>query len=696
MLAREPGPGDLQTALALVARAIAHSLELRDVWDRVADACRLVVPFDGMGISRFEPGDRIRISATAGDPAATDLQEVVFARSDFSPRMRPENPGSLVIEDAERELDPAFALDRRLLERGYKSLLRISLNRGEERLGSLVLVSFEKGRFGEQHLRGLTLVGELLSLAVAHETMARGWRERRRRRDALERLIPTLTETLDVREVFERIATIAQEIVPHDYLSLGLNSEGGRRVRIHAKHGADLFVRELPEFEVPEPVAHLVDRDFLVTRDAEFRGARRLRLEMVEPADPPVIELEVDDFWHRVYREVGVRSAVRARVQMNGKTLGGLEFNSRQRGAYGREDAEFALRVAEHVALALAHQQLAEQSRRAVAAQDRAARLEERVQVLAHELQSLSPHRALGRSKAWRDVLAQAAKVAPTDTTVLLTGESGTGKEVVARYLHRASSRNEGPFVALNCAALPEQLLESELFGHEKGAFTGALAARAGRIEQAAGGVLFLDEVGEMSLPVQAKFLRVLQEREYQRLGGTKTLRAEVRVLAATNRDLKAAIARGTFREDLFYRLAVFDVGLPPLRDRGDDIPLLVEAFLEELGRSVGRPAAGVSAEALEKLVSYPWPGNVRELRNAIERAMILCEGGLITSEHLPITIASAALPGPGSLESAEREMIVQALARAGNNKSKAARFLGITRAQLRSRIEKHGLVAED
>jgi transcriptional regulator with GAF, ATPase, and Fis domain len=252
--------------------------------------------------------------------------------------------------------------------------------------------------------------------------------------------------------------------------------------------------------------------------------------------------------------------------------------------------------------------------------------------------------------------------------------------------------------VALNCAALPEQLLESELFGHEKGAFTGAMASRAGRIEQAARGVLFLDEVGEMSPAVQAKFLRVLQEREYERLGGMRTLKADVRVLAATNRDLKAAIAHGTFREDLYYRLAVFDIALPALRDRPEDIPLLVEAFLDEVGRSVGRPAAGLSEEVLEKLVAYEWPGNVRELRNAIERAVILCGGGLITSAHLPMGIvAPSARPAasPASTLS-EREQILQALSRTGNNQSRAARLLGLTRAQIRARIEKHGISVSD
>jgi len=285
---------------------------------------------------------------------------------------------------------------------------------------------------------------------------------------------------------------------------------------------------------------------------------------------------------------------------------------------YTEQHAQVLLVVAELVAIALAHQdlanKLAEEAGRAAAAHERAALLEERVRTLADELEALSPHRALGNSRRWHDVLTQATKVAPTETTVLLTGESGTGKEVIARFIHRGSPRRTGPFVALNCAALPEQLLESELFGHERGAFTGAQTVHSGKIEQAAGGVLFLDEVAEMSPTVQAKFLRVLQEREYQRLGSTRTLKADVRVLAATNRDLKAAIARGTFREDLFYRLAVFDITLPPLRERVEDIELLVDAFVQSAGHSVGRPAAGISDEARAKLREYRWPGNVREL----------------------------------------------------------------------------------
>src|SRR5438876_1042692 len=321
----------------------------------------------------------------------------------------------------------------------------------------------------------------------------------------------------------------------------------------------------------------------------------------------------------------------------------------------------------------------------------------------------------IGTSQSWRDVLAQAAKVAPAETTVLLSGESGTGKEVVAHLIHRGSRRADGPFVPLNCAALPEALLESELFGYEKGAFTGAVAARAGRLEQAAGGTLFLDEVGEMSPAVQAKFLRVLQEREFQRLGGTRMLKADVRVIAATNRDLKVAMTQGAFREDLYYRLHVFAIHLPPLRERQEDILPLLEHFMEELGPAVlGRPAAGISPEAREHFLAYGWPGNVRELRNAVERALVLCEGGLINPDHLPwrvetskhaalIPLAapthSAAPPVTGEfpaqgvdLEAMARTLIERALKQTGRNKSKAARLLGLSRGKLYTRMERFGL----
>jgi transcriptional regulator with PAS, ATPase and Fis domain len=301
---------------------------------------------------------------------------------------------------------------------------------------------------------------------------------------------------------------------------------------------------------------------------------------------------------------------------------------------------------------------------------------------------------AIGSSPAWQGVLAAAVRVATTEATVFLQGESGTGKEVVARLIHQASPRKHGPFVAINCAALPEQLLESELFGYERGAFTGAQQSKAGHIELAARGVLFLDEVSEMSLTAQVKVLRFVQEREYRRLGGTRLQKADVRIIAASNRDLGDAVERGTFREDLLYRLQVFDILLPPLRDRLSDVPLLAEQFLADCARAMGRRIPGLRDDALDALLAYHWPGNVRELRNVLERAAILSDGD-IECRHLSLRPRMRALPPLSDLGTVERGTIKRVLQETGWNKSRAARRLGLTRTQLYTRLKRHGLEAD-
>lgn len=336
----------------------------------------------------------------------------------------------------------------------------------------------------------------------------------------------------------------------------------------------------------------------------------------------------------------------------------------------------------------------------------RAVPLSERVAELVTRLETRDDLHAVGSSSKWREVLEQATRVAPASTTVLLTGESGTGKEIVARLIHRGSRRGNGPFVALNCAALPEALIESELFGHERGAFTGAWNTRPGRIEQAAGGTLFLDEVTEMSPAVQAKLLRVIEAREFQRLGGARTQKADVRLIAATNRDLRDAIARGLFREDLYYRLHVFEIAIAPLRERREDILSLVEHFIEELGPDILDGAhEGITPAAGEKLEAYSWPGNVRELRNTIERALILCDGRRIGVEHFSGVLEDTPLaPRPtdpargqapatvSDLEAIERRTIEKTLRQTGQNKAKAARVLGVSRKRLCARIQRLGL----
>jgi two-component system NtrC family response regulator len=307
-------------------------------------------------------------------------------------------------------------------------------------------------------------------------------------------------------------------------------------------------------------------------------------------------------------------------------------------------------------------------------------------------------HRILGDSAPLRAAVDLARRVAPTDTTVLLLGESGTGKELFARAVHEGSARSEGPFVKVNCAAIPATLLEAELFGVEKGAFTGAERAKAGHVERAHGGTLFLDEVGELEVALQPKLLRMLEERVVERLGGGRPRAVDVRIVAATNRDLGAAVAAGGFRVDLFHRLAVFPITLPPLRERREDVPALVRFFVRRFNEAMGRAVQDVSAAALGSLERLVWPGNVRELANMVERAMILCPGPLLEPEHFVAMQTAPArtrfeLPAEGvSLEDVEVSLLRQAMERAGGNKVVAARLLGLTRNTLRYRLEKHGL----
>ena len=306
----------------------------------------------------------------------------------------------------------------------------------------------------------------------------------------------------------------------------------------------------------------------------------------------------------------------------------------------------------------------------------------------------------VGKSHAMNGVLDVVTQVAPTRASVLITGESGVGKEVIADAIHYNSPRRDRPLIKVHCAALSESLLESELFGHEKGAFTGAVGRKRGRFELAHTGTLFLDEIGEINQNVQIKLLRVLEEKRFERVGGEETLEVDVRLIAATNKDLVAMIKTGAFREDLYYRLNVVNIRIPPLRERTDDIPLLTASFLKESSRENGKDITGIEPKARAALYAYPWPGNVRELRNCIESAVVLCKGGVIGLEDLPPNIRvedgeeTFRLAVGISLAEAEREVIRKTLARAGGNKSRAAEVLGIGRKTLHRKLAEYGLEA--
>jgi Nif-specific regulatory protein len=706
-------PPPLPQVLAEIAEIAAETFELQEVFDRVAAAMRQLIPFDNVGVVRMLDGQWAVLHATTASCRGGQDEEAdcpawrCGERADgagpcpepltaWSPRLRPRPGPNPRIDDALQELDPSFPVDARILAKGVRSALWEPFRLGGGFSGGVWLSSSRPRAFTAEDQELLRPIAALLGSAVEHWRIWDAERRRRDRLDQLESLLATLAESLDVREVFARLSTGVQPLLAHHLMALTQLDPVARTIRLVAHAGDD---------DVPKPVE-------VVQLTPEEAGRHAQDFEIVR--DIPA-ELAGQSERERLIRSTEMRSWLRVPVLLSGQVLGGLSFFHREVARYTRDDAEVAARLADRVALMLSHQQLAEEARLAAEARERAERLEATVETLARELQSRGHGRVVGTSASWREVLAQVGRVAAAETTVLITGESGTGKEVVARLLHEGSPRSRRPLVAVNCAALPEQLLESELFGHEKGAFTGAFNSKIGRLEQAAGGTLFLDEIGEMSPFLQAKLLRVLQEREFQRLGGTRTLRADVRVVAATNRDLLAAIARGDFREDLYYRLNVFEIHVPALRERPEDVLALAELFLDELGRTMARPAAGISRDAREWLLAYHWPGNVRELRNAVERAILLCDGGLIAREHLPAAlarpdrgaragngsasngggtadVAEVLPPGGIDLEAVEKGWVERALAEARGNKSRAARLLGLSRAQLYSRLAKHGL----
>jgi len=650
--------------LTTVARLVAEAPALRDVIGRVALALQDSLRFDHLNLLRLDRPESFVLYVATPDGSIRE-------------------EGHRIVDSAESD-SPA--------DDHATSRIITTVRQGSRIFGALWATSSTPDAFDADAQTLLDAVADVLVLAFQRNAIFERDLHRSERIESLRGLLYTMAEALDIRSVFPQVSDVVRGGLPHDVMAITSWASDFSSYRIYALAGAQV---DDPEFWAAKRVVGS-DREYLHGNAYVIRDV--------------LTEVPADSTRGALFRRVGIRSALRVPMPLGKNVFGSIFFGSRETDGFSEDDFDFARRVADHVALALSHERLAEVARRDAESRETAARLEAQVATLTRELAERGgQRRVVGRSKLWRDVLAHAARVAHTETTVLLTGESGTGKEVVARFIHHASRRSHGPFVAINCAALPDQLLESELFGYERGAFTGAVAAKPGRIEQAAGGVLFLDEVGEMAPTVQAKLLRVLEEREFMRLGSTRVIKADIRVIAATNRDLQAGMQRGDFREDLYYRLGVFEISLPPLRARLDDILELADTFLAEIGASVGRPAAGMARDAKEHLMAYTWPGNVRELRNAIERAVILADGGVIRGEHLPVGHPRPSSPnadsghsGPSfpaggvNLEAIERSLVVKALTQARHNKTRAAKLLGLTRAQLYSRIEKYGLVESE
>ena len=696
-------PSDLLACVAAFGRSLDESFDPGRSLSEFSARTQRLVPHDYMVIALLEdrgqtyslfaeyavrgslPGDDRRYT-TAFERGARVAAESFPLAPVFGGE--PQLIGDVTTDDRFRE---ATACREALDEAGLRATLAVPLFAGGRVGGALVVMSTTAGLYTEAHASACRQVADLIAPLVESVVALHRERRRRERLAAATALAPILGASLKVGDVLERLGEAMRPLIDFDTMGLALRAADGpgfeRSGIIGVRRPGYATTPAVEDYSTLERVSR---GEIILVRDA-----RR--------------ELDPGRAGDRYLIESGDRSVLGVPLLFGEESGGGLFFVTAREHWYDESDVEVGTAIAAALVLAVQHQRLAEHQQRLGAAEAKAQKLERQVASLRTALDDRFGFDAIiGRASNFIAALDNARKVAPTGTTVLLTGESGTGKEVLARAIHHASPRAEGPFVALNCAALPETLIESELFGHERGAFTGADKLKRGRFELAAAGTLFLDEIGELAPAAQAKLLRVLQERRYERVGGTTTLEADIRLIAATNRDLERGVADARFREDLYYRLAVFRIHLPALRERGDDVLLLADHFVRQLGGNMGKPEPGLSREARDLLVAHSWPGNIRELQNAIERALILAQGELISAGQLGIAprLSRGAAPptttspegerrtAAPALADMEKQMIVEALRRANGNKSRAAAALGLSRTQLLRRVRRFGLDA--
>jgi transcriptional regulator with GAF, ATPase, and Fis domain len=695
------GLADLVACVAAFGRSLDERFDPVHFLAEFSARSQRLVPHDHMAIVLREADGHawsvFAEYATRGTLLGQGHYTTAFERGD---RVPGDDDVLLPVFEGEAQIiadvstDPRFAESTagatEMIQSGLRGRLAVPLYGAGRIAGAFVVASTTAGIYTDAHVSACRQIADLIGPFV--ETVVWLHRERRRRErlKAATALASILGASLKVGDVLERLGAAVRPLIGFDVMGVALLSASGRGFEQVGLIGANraMYPRtsRIEDYSVLERVGR---GEPVLVRHAERELDRR------RPGDRLIIA-------------IGNRSVLGVPLLFGERVGGGLFFATPRVHWYDESDVEIAGAIAAALVVAVQHQRLAEQQQRLGAVETRAQRLEQQVATLRDALNDRFGFDAIiGLAPAFLAALEAARKVAAADTTVVLTGESGTGKEVVARAIHQASARAEGPFVALNCAALPETLVESELFGHERGAFTGADRLKRGRFEIAAGGTLFLDEIAELAPAAQAKLLRVLEERQYERVGGTTTLRADVRVVAATNRDLERAVAEGRVREDLYYRLAVFRIHLPPLRKRGEDVLLLADHFVRHFCARMGKGDVGLSREARDVLLAHSWPGNIRELENAIERALILADGEWITASQLgiassPAPAAAAPVPvgtaegvregGAQTLAELEKQMILDALKRSNGNKSHAAAALGLSRTRFYTRLRRLGL----
>ena len=670
-------------ALLEVSEAIAVHRDLPSLFHDLVQRLHHVVNFEYMRLLLHDPErDVMRLHTLETPEQKCDVlgcQELPVDESPGGWVWQHQQP--LLVSDVEKETRFPRVTEV-MRQQGVKSYCVVPLTTAQRRLGALGFGSLQEATYDGSDLEFLQQVAKQVAVAVDNalnsQSVQSHQQDLARERDHLRLLLEVnnaVVSRLDLRDVFAATTASLRRVIPHVLASLYLYDPDNEVVSRHA-------------LDSPSGKG-LLQEGFVGPIDSTPAGPaiRTGKPALFDEDDLKRLQSDVG----RLLLEEGVKSGCCVPLKSHNRLLGTLNIASLHSGAFSQDDVDLLSQVANQIAIAvenaLAYRQIEELKDK----------LNKEKLYLEDEIRTeYNFEEIIGESAALKRILKQVETVAPTDSTVLIQGETGTGKELIARAIHSLSKRRERTFVRINCAAIPTGLLESELFGHERGAFTGAIAQKVGRFELAHGGTLFLDEVGDVSLELQSKLLRVLQEQEFERLGSNRTIRVDVRLVAATNRDLALMVTDKQFRSDLYYRLNVFPITAPPLRARPEDIPLLVRYFAQKYARLMSKRIETIPTGAMTALAKYHWPGNIRELENLIERSVILSQGPDL---HVPLgelkAPATSAHNGVATLEAAEREHIQRVLRETNwviGGSSGAATRLGMKRTTLQSKIRKLGI----
>ena len=671
-------------ALLEVSESIAAHHDLTELFRALAQRLPRVLKFSSIVLGLHDSSKNVMRLHVLEDPRSMPMSAgLEFPVEDVPGGWVWQHQQPLVCTNLEHEtrFPKVMPMIRRA---GIRSLCIVPLTSARERLGAMGVGSLEDHHYGQAEIDFLQQVAKQVAVAVENTlnfTRAHQAEQEMRRQFERERLMLEINNAvvshLSLRDLLKAISLSLRRVIPHDAALLTLHEPGGDQLRLHA---LDLHMFGTVPFEegVRISLHDTPEGQAIASRQPVLVG--------------PIVDLtRFSSPWVRHAVENGVKSGCAVPLVTHNRTVGALSVVSVHENAFGEADAVLLSQCGKQIAIAVEN----------VLAYQEIATLKDKLNTeklyLEDEIRSeLNFEEIIGESSAIKKVLKQVDVVAPTDSTVLILGETGTGKELLARAIHDRSKRRERTFVKLNCAAIPTGLLESELFGHERGAFTGAIATKVGRFELADGGTLFLDEVGDISLELQSKLLRVLQEQEFERLGSTRTIKVSVRLLAATNRDLADMVENKLFRSDLYYRLNVFPLTVPALRDRPEDIPLLARYFTQRFARRMEKRIERIPSDAMDALSRYHWPGNIRELENLIERAVILSQGTNLSVPLLELkTRVRDGHPSVTTLQAAERDHILRALEKTNwiiAGPSGAATLLGMKRSTLQSRMVKLGI----